>query len=200
MTYEPTEQSFLDDVKRHVMEIELNNGIFRSLTFGADGTINKSFRIVTWPGHLCISGDMGTYVFSRLRDMFEFFRGNSINPGYWSEKVMAQDRNSPVMKFCEEKFRNAVYSYLGASEADKEYLEEHFFPYVMDSNNEHCVMNEVMSWQDPREDEDIAEFEFSDFFEYRITDYSYHYIWCLHAIVWAIGQFDNHNTSNEENF
>ena len=32
----------------------------------ADGT----FDIVTWPGYLCYSGDMGCFVFTRLPDMF----------------------------------------------------------------------------------------------------------------------------------
>ena len=88
---------FLRDVRDHKMIIELDQGVHRSIRFGRPGSSAYHFRLNTWPGHLAISGDMGSYVFSRTADMFEFFRDSAmtgrINPGYWHEKADAVDRN-----------------------------------------------------------------------------------------------------------
>lgn len=103
---QPNEKSFLRDVKDHVMEIRQDDGLYRSIRFQKPGRWTYGFDITTWPGYLCISGDMGCFVFARLPDMFEFFRGQKphikgdktlgINLGYWAEKVQAQDRPNPA--------------------------------------------------------------------------------------------------------
>jgi hypothetical protein len=33
-------------------------------------------------------------------------------------------------------------------------------------------------------------FEFSDFWEHDLTEYTYHYIWCCYAIAWGIAEYD----------
>lgn len=50
------------------------DGIYRHIRFRQPGTMCMHFDLITWPGYLCYTGDMGTYVFTRLADMFEFFR------------------------------------------------------------------------------------------------------------------------------
>lgn len=86
---ECTMERFLDDVAKHEMTVLADQGNVRHLSFRAPGTVIQHFNLTTWPNHLCVSGDMGTYVFSRLEDMFDFFRENKINPGYWHEKLKA---------------------------------------------------------------------------------------------------------------
>jgi hypothetical protein len=73
---EITEEVFLKDVEKHEMKVLLDNGLYRHLRFAATGQYswNQWFEIITWPGKLAYSGDMGTYVFERIEDMFEFFR------------------------------------------------------------------------------------------------------------------------------
>ena len=98
---QPTEESFLKDVENHKMTVLLDNGVYRHLRFSS-GSFNMQFDIVTYPWHLVFSGDMGCFVFSRLDDMFEFFRCDwindrkdgklRINPSYWGEKLEAVDR------------------------------------------------------------------------------------------------------------
>jgi len=72
------------------------------------------FDLLTWPGYLCYTGDMGTYVFRRLHDMFQFFRrGESIGERcidirYWAEKLEAIDRVDGVREWTPEKFREEV--------------------------------------------------------------------------------------------
>ena len=96
MTRESTEADFLKDVAAHEMEILRDDGVYRHIRFKKPGTWCMHFDLVTWPGYLAYSGDMGCYVFSRLNDMFEFFRTDReylqrdgrqlcINLCYWSE-------------------------------------------------------------------------------------------------------------------
>ena len=125
MTYELTEASFLKDVATHEMQLLRDDGVYRHLRFKRPDTICMHFDLVTWPGVLCYTGDMGTFVFTQLRDMFEFFRTDReygqrsiraerrlfVNHGYWSEKLVAVDgqrRSGSAMEFSEAKLRAYV--------------------------------------------------------------------------------------------
>ena len=105
-----TEETFLKDVAKHEMKVLLDNGLYRHLRFSATGKHlwNQWYDIITWPGRLAYTGDMGTYVFARLEDMFEFFRTRPsesrnlyINTGYWGEKLEAVDRRGKACDFME---------------------------------------------------------------------------------------------------
>jgi len=80
---------FNKDIEKHELSILNDNGVHRCLKFSRPESSNYAFYITTWPGHLCISGDMGCVVFNRLYDMFEFFRGEGVNLGYWREKIVS---------------------------------------------------------------------------------------------------------------
>jgi len=107
-----TETKFLKDVEKHVMEVIRDDGAHRHIRFRQPGTMCMHFDLITWPGYLCYTGDMGTYVFRRLHDMFEFFRRPehcrySIDKRYWAEKVEAGDRSATgngVVEFSKERF------------------------------------------------------------------------------------------------
>lgn len=117
-----TEDQFLKEVDQHVMEVIRDDGLYRHIRFRHPGTMCMHFDLITWPGYLCYCGDMGTYVFWRLDDMFAFFRTDrepahrhnrklGINPGYWSEKLRAVDgnrRQAGAMEFSEDKFRKVI--------------------------------------------------------------------------------------------
>jgi|SRR5665213_1794470 len=112
-------EQFLADVANHELTIKQDNGLYRHLYFRQLGNSNMWFEIVTWPGALTINGDMGSWSFSRVDDMFRFFRSKElrINSSYWAEKITSESR-------------------------------------------------------------------------YGGKGYTYHFLWCLHAIVWAIQQYD----------
>ena len=82
----------------------MDNGVHRHIRFKKPGTMCMYFDLITYPGGLLYTGDMGTYVFVRLQDMFEFFRTSNqdgwvkemgltlyTNHSYWSEKLVATD-------------------------------------------------------------------------------------------------------------
>lgn len=116
-----TQDRFLGDVAMHAMHIDRNDGVNRHIRFRKPGCSAYWFDLVTVPGILMINGDMGTYVFSRVHDMFEFFATDQkyarvgelrINPCYWSEKLLAVDSTSrgrgDIYEFDYEGFKTRV--------------------------------------------------------------------------------------------
>lgn len=115
---QPTEESFLRDVAKHEMTVIHDAGEIRHLRFGRPGDSNMHFNITTVPGYLMFTGDMGAWSFTRLRDMFEFFRWKAdgplgINRQYWSEKLIAASCNGrhdgSATEYSEELFKSALW-------------------------------------------------------------------------------------------
>lgn len=123
-----TEERFRKDVAEHRATILRDDGLNRHIQFRRPGTYCMGFDLITWPGYLCYTGDMGTYVFSRLADMFEFFRstyrneqkqGLYINPQYWAEKCRAADHYDGITEYNEDVFRERVNEWItDAEESD----------------------------------------------------------------------------------
>lgn len=174
---------FEKDTAEHKMTVENDNGVHRSLHFGKPGTMVYYFRINTWPGHLCISGDMGTYVFSRLEDMFEFFRGEGINPQYWSEKIQAESIfGRGVMEYKPDTLKATLKDWLkGRDDADK--ILEEVEPYLDDHYSADEAIRAIYNCKD------MGDF-ITDIGPNCYKDYTSHYLWCCKAIVWAIGVYD----------
>jgi hypothetical protein len=65
---------FEAETARHGMIILHDDGVYRHLRFMDEkGSSLYWYDLVTWPGSLAFNGDYGSFVFSRSRDMFEFF-------------------------------------------------------------------------------------------------------------------------------
>ena len=209
-----TEKLFLNDVKDHQMEVIRDDGINRHIRFSKPGTGCYRFDLITWPGVLCYTGDMGTYVFSRIADMFEFFRmdksdwnynpkGLSINPGYWSEKLLASDCNgrhaNGVEEFDKDKFIREINSirikWLRDAKREEtlnkdqrrdlwEAVDNYILYDVGDySESEACRRVYDFYFQPTGTRE---RYSIDDFSEVRCGKFSFHYIWCCHALAWGI--------------
>jgi hypothetical protein len=188
----PTYESFLHDVENHSLEIIRDDELYRHLVFSNQGSFNMKFSLITWPGYLVICGDMGDYMFSRLSDMFIFFRNDKqeINPGYWGEKVKSESRfGDGVERFSVDLFRqnvlNSVRSSLDLEEEDQipEEIQTEISELLNAEDEWECV--EVIRRFDSEK------IQFNDFWEFDHKDFTYHYIWCCYAIVWGINQYDN---------
>jgi hypothetical protein len=188
---------FTIDTSDHAMEVALDQGVYRHLRFRKPGTGLYWYDLITAPGQLTFRGDIGTYVFSRTEDMFAFFEGSSsgINPGYWAEKLQAQDVHSPA----------------------REYSRDLFVAHVIEDfwHSRHRLADAAGVWREireelldecgPSEDQNAAitaaldfrhdGFEFNDVAYWRLTDYSHHYLYSLHAIVAGIRQYREHQKS-----
>ncbi len=211
---ECTEESFMKDVANHEMRIIRDDGLYRHIRFKRVGTWCTHFDLITWPGYLCYTGDMGTYVFQRLDDMFEFFRMNrnhmrpkdgktlAINLGYWAEKVEAKDRHGDLKEFSEEMFNRAVVGDLVAwlrSRRDQTTKEDRRELWC-------AVMNEVIGADGDsggyrkqaaahdfshHVNDRVGDFYFQDFWDNNVEDYTHRFVWCCYALAWGIQKYDD---------
>jgi hypothetical protein len=189
--YEPCKTHFLKDVGRHKMTVMLNDGLYRHLRFARPGSSNFHFNIVTWPGYLAITGDMEAFTFSRTPDMFEFFRGVSINPMYWSEKIVATSRHGGHRKFSPNLFKREIredfkqWKFKNPAERKEAWDAILFDIYEPEENDGNHAIHEVMDYCCP-----VTRNRFVDFWDHTFEDYTYHFIWACRAIRWSIEQFD----------
>lgn len=203
MNDRPTKGRFLKDVESHSMEVNCDNDVHRHLTFSNNGSSVYRFHITTWPGYLAISGDMGTFVFARLHDMFSFFRGDEINLGYWSEKLTAHDKHSGHLQFSEALYADAIrsdfenWSFDSDEEKTKAWaaITDEWDGLIDRSSNTREAFDAALGWECP-----ITDQQFSDFWEHRLEDYSYHFVWCCYAVQYAIQRYDARIvTANDNN-
>lgn len=194
MSRQPTKESFLKDVSKHELNIFLDNGVYRHIRLRAPNTSNQYFDLVTWPGYLAYSGDMGSFVFTRLQDMFEFFRKDGgINPQYWGEKLEAYDRADGFEKFSPEKYKTAIKSDFEEWEFDspedrKKSWDAIEFWGLLDTEDLNTIDSAMRKVYDYK-----CEYTgnyFPDFWDHNLKDYTYRFMWCCYAIQWAIGQYD----------
>lgn len=102
---QPTLDSFLRDVANHKLTILRNDGLYRHFRM-SNGSSFYQYDVITFPGHLIFTGDLGTFVYARIDDMFQFFRGrhlaSHIDLRYLAEKCIAEDKPDGVRRFADE--------------------------------------------------------------------------------------------------
>jgi hypothetical protein len=198
-SYYPKEEArFAKDTAEHAMTILHSDGLYRHLRFKKPGTIFYYFDLITWPGYLTIAGDMGTYTFERVEDMFTFFRASSdINPQYWGEKVRAgSGTNGTITKeYSEDLFKKHVsehvaeyVEYKGLSKAERKSLIKAVKLEILEGGESYYESGARDSLADFSEVHEGS--VFSDTWEWDLTDYTVQFLWCCFAIRWGISQFD----------
>lgn len=186
----PTEESFLKDVAGHKMTVLRDDGIYRHLHFAIPGSGHMHFDLVTYPNFLCYSGHMGCYVFSRINDMFQFFRGKEagplrINTGYWAEKLEATSKTDGHQEYVPARLETHVKEWLDEVQADQGLRD--------------AVKDSILLFADDGEyaaRRALTDFEheghrpFQDSWECNFRGYTFRFIWCCYAIAWGIRQYD----------
>jgi len=168
--------------KADPLKIPLDNGVYRHVKVRLEYTW---FDILTAPECLVFTGDMGTFVFRRQgdNDMFPMFRApvgrpTYTNPDYWRQKLHAVDKDDGLTEFVPQLFMDAVGEYLAdnpdLSGEQREELENMGWP-----ENEQAAMATIYDILGNTED-----------FINDGVRYTYRYLWCLNAIVWTIGKYD----------
>jgi hypothetical protein len=199
----PTVSEFIRDVSKHKMVVIRDDGIYRHLRFTRPDTFCMQFDILTWPGYLCVTGDMHSWLFTRTQDMFTFFRQNGelsaalpINPDYWGEKLVASASNgrhaSGATEYSADLFKEAV------RERWAEHCRSNDVSFIKSEELweelENCVLyraddGEQLAHEAAR-DFDSCGMKLEDFWETTLHVYKHHFIWCCYAIVWGIQQYD----------
>lgn len=200
----PTKDRFLSDIASHELSIGMDDGIHRNLRFSQSNSSDMHFNITTWPGYLCISGDMGCFVFSRVPDMFEFFRNDKLetNLGYWEEKLQSETVNGSGAKSwsAESNLKNMKQivenwkEYADEDELDPDFIAaelERFKDDFYDLDSEYDMNIAMTNWDEAENGINFLDYESSS------LEYTFHYRWCCYAIVWAIQQYDQLLKENE---
>lgn len=170
----------------HVMSIFRNDALYRHLRFRSP---KSGSDIVTWPGYLAIVGDAGDYIFSGEPDMFSFFRGDIVNPYYWSEKLISSDMRKGTRKFDHDVLRERV---------KKWYCQ---LPSVNQSPDMwEAVTYQILSQVSMLRDADDAiellyKFEFCDIHidepdEWDLCSWDNRFVWCCWVIVQVVAQYN----------
>lgn len=169
---------FERDTAQHQMTVLHDDGVYRHIRFQSPATGIYWYELVTWPGRLTFAGDMGTWAFARLPDMFEFFTG-PINPTYWGEKITAGE--------CVAYDRDLVLTH--AREIATEYDCQ---PALVEIERQSAFKDDLhdaaaaMRWLT----EDMDKYPgFTDTWEWTLRVYTPHFLWALHGIKHGIEQY-----------
>lgn len=183
---------FARETADHELTIIKDDGLYRHVRF-ARPKGNMAwwcwFDLITWPGNLVIRGDCGTYIFSRTDDMFGFFRldGGQINPGYWAEKTPGGERS--VQSYSEEVFLARLGEVMDDFEATarpgdltaaRAIIAEYKDAGLAYESDARALLDELEGLVDG----------VTDTWEWNFTDWDWSYLWCCHAIVYGIAQYD----------
>jgi hypothetical protein len=188
---------FAHDVRDHKLEIRHDDGLYRHLHCRPAGRSEYWFDVVTWPGSLTVRGDItDAYTFTRLPDMFEFFRSRSgrINADYWAEKLGGGRRSAK--QFSEDVFarnvwadvREAAAEYPGLAKAvQAEFFDD--YACIGDPSEAHAAL-ERFEYVPPSRLGFQQPFRFDGAWEWDLTDWDAGFLRGCHAIVWAIRRYD----------
>lgn len=210
-----TDTRFLLDTAEHRLTVIRDDGLYRHLCLQRPGTSCYYYDVITWPGYLTVVGDMGTWTFSRIADMFEFFGGWSggINTSYWFEKLeagagcsartlIAQEYDHDA--FC-ESLKRSLSEYLedddkAEPDEDEEWDDEDDTPdsdkaKVREAVRDLCrssFSNDYEAYQaiqDADWPEGWSAWDICDGLTFKT--YTSHFRWILFAITWAISKYHN---------
>ena len=207
-----TAESFLNNVKNHTLTVLLDQGVYRHIELSNSGSFDQYFEIITGPSYLFYRGDMGSFAFERLPDMFEFFRRPElkINEGYWRQKVVAENMHDGCEKFSikvfEDYVRRAFDNFIyekKLSEIETESFNK-LFDEVLCVEFEHEAYERISEWcfsltiNGEEKDFKAKDVFGQDTWECDFKDYTVHFIWCLYAIVWGIQQYDKFKSAERQ--
>lgn len=196
-------QHFEREVSEHQLTIIKDDGEYRHIRLSTPNNSCYYFDLVSWPGYLCMTGDMGTWTFSRIRDMFSFFRGEhgSINPAYWSERLEAGTgcpRGAIARTWDEQLFCRTLDERLEAwkeSNKPEDYEDEDAYSVKLES-----VMDTITDLKNASGYEYEANAAYAnavdeegilcDLWEDDFKSWSHHFLWACYAIVWGIQKYD----------
>ena len=191
---------FIRDISTHEMQVMRDDGVSRHLRFKRPRTMCMHFDILTWPGYLCYTGDMGTFVFRRATDMLEFFRAGKndkpyrIDFRYWAEKVEAADKGDGLEAFSAEKFKAEVRDYFEQATDDTDAWTDERKAALWEEIESDVLWpvaddGESVAWAALRDFEHDG-FRFEDW-ERSSKEYSHRFLWCCHALEWAVRTYDS---------
>lgn len=198
-----TEATFLKDIALHQLTVLHNDGLYKHLRFKKPSDAHMHFDLVTWPGSLSFSGDMGCYVFNRQADMLEFFRSArgaksglaatdplKLDPAYWGEKLQGVDKSDGYRTYSKAVFTRRVKDeyetaceYIESPERRSELWQALEKDVLAQGDTEGSAYRALVDFDHP-------DLKFSDVFEWNLREYTSRFMWCCFAIAWGVKQYD----------
>ena len=167
--------------REHQLELTRDDGLFRSWRCGKPGCCNYAFKVVTFPGTLLVTGDLGTLVVQRTDDMIDWARSAIRSLGYFAEKVIPEITTrefSPEVTI-ESLQRLEEDWYNGEMPED---MDEEVTLLIVDLKNGEIGQDEVLRRLD---DAGV-----SDAWELSMTCYKSRFLWQVEALKWFYSQLD----------
>jgi hypothetical protein len=178
------------------MHIELDQDLHRHLQFRLPDTGMFWYDIVTIPGELIFTGDVGAYVFRREENMLNFFGRTQWNSKpefrYWAEKVIQPNYTDTTRRYSEEIFKDTIEESLeDADEEIRKAWREHLEGY--DTSHEKTAYEAL-------EDFHHGGYHFNELYlyEFDFHDFTSHFIWACHAILHATNIYRQHSGQPEQ--
>ena len=190
---------FLSEMKDHKMKVVLDTEKHKHLSFSSGG-FEHGFEIISFPYHVMITGDMGTYTFSRTDDMLRWFvkdGGKAIarpekELQRWRQKLVSVDSQLGVVKNsltqtvkmieqCEENFIECHPDQKGA-------IKEVFSDLLRSGEDGvGMLLHELLTFEITIDGEEHA--PFSDFEDEDVGVYVLQFAWCCYALNFGIGMY-----------
>ena len=199
--------SFAKETTEHEMTILHDDGLYRHLRFQKPGTRMFGYDVVTWPGHVSITGDMGDSVLARDMDMLNFLAGpdpladGSISFSYFAEKVVANSGSKEHWnpQFLEEHLRGAWLEHCESQEVSPDSPEAiNWWESLKDkilnasddwgNSDEHAQREALSHWESSKK-RDFTGVRLSDTWEWDCKDLDYHLYWRLIALRVAANRY-----------
>lgn len=181
------------DLKNHVVTVLKSDGLYRHWRCSKPNDCNMSFDVITWPGFLCYVGDMGEYLFSREADMIPWMRGSCMSYSYAAEKCVAHDGR--LKEFSEERFEEVLQERIQEAE---EYGGT-YTVHRLSGKQEESVAEAIQEIRDAYNIYSMSSDAVKAMYESCLWDggdlpsceeYTYHFLWCLHALKWFCKQIE----------
>jgi hypothetical protein len=169
----------------HAVTVEHEHGLYRHYRCGKPDSSVYAFHVVTFPGRVIVSGDVGDMAWSRCPDMLEWAAGAIQSIGYFADKTWGSLR---VKEWSPEVATAAV--------------EEEYADRLHDLDDEQDAHKFLAKCRDVRADLLLAiENGYHAFTEAYygsawyggdfpgVEDYTAEFLWCREALEWFLAWY-----------
>lgn len=175
------------DLADHTITVLHSNGLYRRYRCQNHRSWNMGFDIITWPGSLCFTGDMGDFLFQRTDDMVEFMRHSCMSYSYMAEKCVA----GKVKEWSENVFAETLAE--RAKEGGEFTVHTSVGLETRSVKDAICTIKSEYANYGSHHDAMKAMCESGLWDGFNLPsceDYTYRFLWCLHAISWFCERVD----------
>ena len=174
--------------ERHVIIQNVSQGLYRHWRCSRPDSGMYAFNVITEPGRLIVTGDLGELILCRCPDMVEFVRSAIRDLHYLSSKA----EGTPTHEWSDDVARDWVDAEVTEIHAEMEADE----PLSEESKKKYAVRLE--KYREVRESIDEGEHSFDHaLYESRLTDgcdwprvrtYSCEFLWIVEALRWFLAR------------